>query len=179
MPGDQQDAWILRVLGVPVDVLIATHRKVRRIRVRGQARRPGQVRYASTYCVKLWDSAVEAAIADTGLLADVLEETGDPSLKAIANACVTAVRSRLGSEIVPMLCALDRAPPEGQDAARSAAREVIRQFKERIGAEPLISLLEANPQGVQVSARQSLVGALDRIDRELSTQPATSAGASG
>lgn len=177
MPTDQQDEWILRVLGVPVNVLIATHRKIRRIPVRGRARRPGAVRYASTYCVKLWDSAVEAAIADTGLLADALEETGDPSLKAIANACVPAIRARLSSEIVPTLCALDKAPPERQEAARSAAREVIRQFKERIGTEPLISLLEANPQGVRVSARQSLVGALDRIDRELSTQPATSAGA--
>jgi hypothetical protein len=176
--------WVRRVLGVDFGSGSDTgshdgaNEKAKRLPMRARARPLGPPRYLSVQGIALWNAAVDDVLTQTESLADVLERADDPTLKDIAKACPDAVMKCLGAELVTALRDVDRVAPPHQEAARTAAQQIVKQYKDRIAVEPVFRLVDDNPYGVQISVRQTLIRALGTIDRQLKTSPVGNTGTS-
>lgn len=81
----------------------------------------------------------------------------DPTLQRIAAAIPAALPAHLGAGLAQVLASA----PADQAAA------AVQAMRAQLQADPLLGLVEANPEGVAVSIRATMATALDAIERGL------------
>jgi hypothetical protein len=143
---EEQARWVSDVFGVhPPDASIPTE--------------PGADPQA------IWAEAKEAVDAKLTALSRIMREVGDERLDAIAESGLFALTG--GGKTVALMAALqdyNRSPDPSRAGALKAA---AGQYRAAIDASPMATLLDSNPFGVDVALKQTLGGALERIEAQI------------
>ncbi len=167
MADAKQNEWVNRVLGVTLADARASAGRPAPIPLRQESRQPTTKRYASIHCTQIWSDAEDTVVAQVESLADTLDDTDDATLRQIAAKSVREISTRLRGDLISALREVDAVPPGANADAIAKARQVIGQYRQQIGSDRLIGLLDNNPYGVTLTVRTTLTATLEQIDREL------------
>jgi len=135
--------WVQRVLGVALSGAGGTGRKAS--------------------FLAIWRDAKESVDAAIGALAGELRATGDPDLERIAEFGLFGLTEGEGVALMAALREADANPARAQGRLTGA----IGKYREFLAGSQVVTLIDRNPFGVQVSMRATLGHALDEMEQQL------------
>ncbi len=116
----------------------------------------------------VWRDAKDAVDAQCGQLYDKLKRVGLPVLIEAANQ-IENVLGGYRTKLVVALTNFDGAAGDAKEKARTAAIEVIGAYQDSIPNDIHVIAADSNPFGVQVTIRETLGAALNRLRQQLSS----------
>ncbi len=118
--------------------------------------------------LSLWREAKEEVDRQLEVLAQALRSYEDTDANYVADHGLFGLTG--GGETVGLMAAMtsfDGAPPNDRTAAGTALRAALGRYRAALDASPLVALVDDNPFGVTVGLRETIGGALARIEAAL------------
>jgi hypothetical protein len=142
---DPRQAWLLRVLGVPL------------------ATPPGPT---PAKTLPQWREAIEAVGEDIATLQAKMRDIGHPVLTRVADQGLGPFTKNLQVGLHVALLEFDGGGA-GRDQARAKAEGLIADFRRFLDSNPVVPLLDRNPFGVALNMQARLTTALASIEATL------------
>ncbi|HET6609206.1 MAG TPA: hypothetical protein VFG62_21210 [Rhodopila sp.] len=110
----------------------------------------------------IWTDAKETVDTYISRLQDALREQEDEDLDSIAEFGLYGVTT---GQSVGLMAALREADSSGSAKAYEKVRDAVEDYRDYLEGAPIVDLVEDNPFGVKVPLRDTLVPALNELER--------------